>query len=136
MYGSVCFALLPHDTTETAGTLIDLARDFCAQRVFHNKAPWHTTSTQTISNLRRVSAIIRGLHKDDHRQDTTISITVMMVMMIMMAMMTITRDRMADGIMDINKAMQILSRTPVGGMRTWTGNGHRYSVSSIREAMI
>lgn len=76
------------------------------------------TSTQTTSNLRRVSTIIRGLHKDDHQQDTTISITVMMVMIVMMAMTAMTRDRMADGIMDINKAMQIPGRAPVGGMRT------------------
>lgn len=60
----------------------------------------------------------------------------MMVMMVMMIMMVITRDRMTDGIMDINKAMQIPGRAPVGGMRTWTGNDHRHIVSSIREAMI
>ena len=60
----------------------------------------------------------------------------MMIMMVTMAMMAITRDRMTDGIMNINKAMQIPGRAPVGGMRTWTGNDHRHSVSSIREAMI
>lgn len=69
------------------------------------------TSTQTIS----ASTIIRGLHEGKHRQDTIISITVMMVLMAMTAM---TRDRMTDGIMDINKAMQTPGRAAVGGMRT------------------
>ena len=76
------------------------------------------TSTQTISNLRRVSTIIRGLYKGDHRQDTTISIAVMMVWMAMTAMTTMTRDRMTDGTMDINKAMQTPGKAAVGGMRT------------------